>query len=104
MKGSDLMEMSEKENAVLTIIPTGSEKPIKGATICAKTGLSKRIMQKTIANLITKHHVKIGAIRKGKETGYYIVQNKADLEMALSPLRAQVKRMEERINILESEK
>ena len=24
------MEMSEKENAVLTIIPTGSGKPIKG--------------------------------------------------------------------------
>lgn len=93
------MEMSEKENAVLTIIPTGSEKPIKGATICAKTGLSKRVMQETIANLITKHHAKIGAIRKGKETGYY-----ADLEMALRPLRAQVKRMEERINILESEK
>lgn len=98
------MNMSEKEKAVLTIIPTGSEKPIKGSIICEKTGLSRRAMQETIADLITKHHAKIGAIRKGKETGYYIIQNTADLEMAVRPLRAQVKRMAERIKILESEK
>lgn len=98
------MNMSEKEKAVLTIIPPGSEKPIKGAIICEKTGLSRRVMQETIADLITKHHAKIGAIRKGKETGYYIIQNKADLEMAVRPLRAQVKRMAERIKILESER
>ncbi|MDM8281019.1 hypothetical protein QUW35_10145 [Ligilactobacillus agilis] len=90
-------KLTPTELKVLVIIPYGAKKPIKAKEIQERTGLSIRTIRDIINNLIIFHGVKIGAIRTGKEQGYFIATNRQELELAIRPLQAQINDMNRRI-------
>ncbi|MBM6772797.1 hypothetical protein H5991_04690 [Ligilactobacillus agilis] len=94
---NDKDKLTANEIKVLAIIPYGAKEPIKTKEIQTRTGLEIRTIRKIISHLITEHNIKIGAIRTGKEQGYFIATNRQELELAIRPLQAQINDMNRRI-------
>lgn len=94
---NDKDKLTANEIKVLAIIPYGAKAPIKAKEIELRTGLEIRKIRKIISQLITEHNIKIGAIRTGKEQGYFIVTNKQELDLAIKPLQATINDMNRRI-------
>lgn len=97
---NDKSKLTTNELKTLAIIPYGAKKPIKAKEIQERTGLSIRTIRDIINNLIIFHGVKIGAIRTGKEQGYFIATTKQEIEIAVRPLQAQINNMNKRITAL----
>lgn len=99
---NDKSKLTTNELKTLAIIPYGAKKPIKAKEIQERTGLSIRTIRDIINNLIIFHGVKIGAIRTGKEQGYFIVTNKQELDLAIKPLQATINDINRRIASLKN--
>lgn len=93
-------KLTPTELKVLAIIPYGAKAPIKAKEIELRTGVEIRTIRKIISHLITEHNIKIGAIRTGKEQGYFIATTKQEIEIAVRPLQAQINNMNKRITAL----
>lgn len=93
-------KLTPTELKVLASIPYGAKEPIKTKEIQTRTGLEIRSIRKIISHLITEHNIKIGAIRTGKEQGYFIATNRQELDLAIRPLQAQINDMNRRISSL----
>ncbi|GET08468.1 hypothetical protein SY111_10920 [Ligilactobacillus agilis] len=90
-------KLTPTELKVLAIIPYGARAPIKAKEIELRTGVEIRTIRKIISHLITEHNIKIGAIRTGKEQGYFIATNRQELELAIRPLQATINDINRRI-------
>lgn len=95
-------KLTPTELKVLAIIPYGAKAPIKAKEIELRTGVEISTIRKIISHLITEHNIKIGAIRTGKEQGYFIATNRQELDLAIRPLQAQINDMNRRISSLKS--
>ncbi|UXC64071.1 hypothetical protein N4562_03255 [Ligilactobacillus agilis] len=93
-------KLTDKQKQILALIPRGINAPIKAKEIAAKTGLDVRTIRENISNLIIYQGFKIGAIRTGREQGYFIATTKQEIEIAVRPLQAQINNMNKRITAL----
>ena len=92
--------MDEQEQRLLHLIPKGAEHPVKASRLCEVLRIPPRSLYDLINHLITVHGIGIGATR-GKNAGYFIIQNRTELTKASAPLKAQAVRMFERIHALD---
>jgi hypothetical protein len=65
-----------------------------------RVGLSERVIQQIIEDLIVLHGMRIGASRELPRPGYYLCLDEADIEAAVRPLRSSAASLLKRIEAL----
>ncbi len=96
-------ELTIIEEAILDMIPRGSENKRIAKDLANNIGLGWRDVYGVINSLIKKG-VPIVANRKGayEHRGFYIATNEYEVKTGLSSLKEQVKDMNKRINAVEN--
>ena len=79
----------------------GRARPISITRLQELTGLSERTIKGVVEELVVSHRMRIGA-RREDPSGYFIIEDAADLEAAVKPYKAQVIAMLRRLRALES--
>ena len=79
----------------------GRLNPISNHALQKIVGVGERAVKELVEQLVVTHRMRIGAVRVGEKTGYYVIVDAADLAAATGPYRAQVLAMWRRLRVLE---
>lgn len=90
----------EKLVAELIAQHKGREHPISNRRLQELTHLSERDVKDIVEVLVCQHQARIGG-RRGNPCGYFLVVDAEDLKMAVKPYRSQIRRMAQRLRVLE---
>jgi hypothetical protein len=94
-------ELSPELRSVAEIIEAHRRTdPIPLRSLVARVGLSERIVQQIIEELIVARGLRIGASRELPHAGYYLCVNDADVDAAVRPLQSTADSLLRRIKAL----
>ncbi len=98
--------LDEDQAQVLKILSTrlGGEQAIGAKEILAQAGAQptvtkRRWLKGVIEDLVKLHGIPIGG-RRGKPSGYFIVVTAADQEIAVGPLKCEIRALARRVRML----
>jgi hypothetical protein len=82
----------------------GRKAPVSIAEIMSRTGvMTAREVKGIVLDLVMEHSMSIGSTRGGPGDdfgGYYVIEDKADLDAAVKPFEAQAEAMQKRVSKL----
>ena len=79
--------MTDLSTLILPIIEAAN-RPVTIAALSMRFGISERSIKAAVSRLRRQHHP-IGAIRGGRDRGYFYCRTLADFDHAFGPLRRQ---------------
>ena len=101
-------EWLERDRELLRILSMhrGAENPISARALASILRLpegeyGRRVVTATIADLVGRGHIPIGA-RRSKPNGYFLVVSQADLDHAIGPLWGEIYALLRRLRVLTS--
>lgn len=99
--GASQMDPTEEERKVAGLIweHRGRQNPISIARLSQATGLNEREIKATVAELIISHKMRIGG-RREPPAGYFVIEDAADLEVAVKAFEGQILAMWKRLSVL----
>lgn len=81
-----ISQLTDREEAVLSLLPRGRENTISKDAIAAATGIHWREVQSIIEHLVNVHGYFIGST-SGKPHGYYMIEAEKEIEEVYNSLR-----------------
>jgi hypothetical protein len=101
VKRAEPAQLSPEQRSVAVAIEAHRRTdPIPLRSLVARVGLSERVVQQIIEELIVTHGVRIGASRELPRAGYYLCVDAADIDAAVRPLRSSAASLLKRIEAL----
>ena len=101
-------EWPERDRELLRILSMhrGAANPISARSLAAQLRLEageygRRVVTMTIADLIARGHIPIGA-RRSKPNGYFLVVSLSDHDLAIQPLWGEIYALLRRLRVLSS--
>lgn len=92
-----MSKWTKHEIKALNLIPKGDERLISVADLAKLLKLDVRTTYQILHSLTVKHHVAIGAYRKGHKTGIFRPTTEEERERGLASLQHQVDTMNKRL-------
>ena len=94
------IHLNRNQKRVLSLIPTGMDRPVLVTEISNILGLDKRSVARLI-NQLTRLGVPIGSLRQADRNGVFIPLTEEERIAGLTPIKSQTADMAKRINLVE---
>jgi len=95
------MKLSEREQRVLDCIPSGHRNAVRRRDLALLTGMGDREVREIIYDLVVRRELPIGSSTDRTGGGYFLIQDKEDLEVATRHLLPRAKAIYRRSKALE---
>lgn len=96
-----MVQLNEKENLVLQLIPAGHKNPIRKHKLAELARLGERDVREIIYAMVVHRGIPIGSSTEPGAGGYFIIQNEEDLVVATRHLKPRAQAIFRRARALE---